>query len=271
MRKVGIIGFGSIGAVVAEALTNGDVPGGELTAVGRRHVRLGDALTSPSGVSIGTAVGVDELIGSCDIVVEAAGAGVLREHGAAIVESGADLVVVSSGALLDDGLRSSLLAGPNAHRVRVAAGAVGGLDIVRAAAAMGTIESARITTTKKPAGLVQDHMSEAERASLLALDQAKVLFEGGVRELVASFPSSTNVAASLALAVGSFELVQGRVVADPNTPRTQHVIELSGAAGEYRFEMTNHPSPTNPRSSGIVPWSVVCVLRELCASSWSSS
>jgi aspartate dehydrogenase len=184
-----------------------------------------------------------------------------------VLAAGCDLVVVSSGPLLDDELRNALVAA-GGGRLHVCAGAVGGLDLVRAAAAMGPIEQARITTTKKPAGLVQDHMTPAERDELLALTDRTVLFAGPVAELVTSFPASTNVAASLALAIGSTGVVEGRVVADPAATRTTHVIEVSGAAGEYRFEMTNHPSPANPRSSGIVPWSVVCELRRLCGSSW---
>ena len=101
------------------------------------------------------------------------------------------------------------------------------------------------------------------------LPEATTLFAGPVPELVTRFPASTNVAASLALAIGSVDAVEGRVVADPAATRTTHVIEVVGAAGEYLFEMTNHPSPVNPRSSGIVPWSVVCELRRLCGSSWS--
>ena len=261
MRRIGLIGHGSIGQVVASAVASGDVPGGELAGVALRAERVGEVLPH------GHAVAVDDLVEASDIVVEAAGASVLRDHGAAVLEAGRNLVVVSSGPLLDDDLRTALVAA-GGERLHVCAGAVGGLDLVRAAAAMGPVDRARISTTKKPAGLVQDHMSAEERDRLLALTDATVLFAGPVPELVSGFPASTNVAASLALAVGSTDLVEGRVIADPAATRTTHVIELSGASGEYRFEMTNHPSPVNPRSSGIVPWSVVCELRRLCGSSW---
>lgn len=257
-----MVGYGSIGRVVAEAVRSGHVPAGELAGVALRAERVGEAL------SHGAAIGIDEVIGASDIVVEAAGAAVLRAHGEAALAAGRHLVVVSTGALLDDDLRDRLVAA-GASRLHVCAGAVGGLDLVRAAAAMGPISQARITTTKKPAGLVQDHMSDAERDRVLGLTATTELFAGPVRELVAHFPASTNVAASLALAVGSTDLVDGRVVADPAATRTTHVIEVTGAAGDHRFEMTNHPSPENPRSSGIVPWSVVCELRRLCGSSWS--
>ena len=73
------------------------------------------------------------------------------------------------------GLYSSLVAA-GGDRLHVCAGAVGGLDLVRAAAAMGPVERAAITTTKKPAGLVQDHMDADERDGLLALTERTVLF-----------------------------------------------------------------------------------------------
>ena len=262
MPRIGVIGHGAIGSVVADAILRGDIGGATLSGVALRPARVGESVTG------GPAVGVDELIAASDIVVESAGAQMLQSHGVGVLSADKHLVVVSSGALLDDTLLHDLIAA-GGERLHVCAGAVGGLDLVRAAAAMGPIQQARITTTKKPAGLVQDHMTDGERSELLALTEVTTLFAGEVPDLVARFPASTNVAASLALAVGSVELVEGRVVADPGATRTTHVIELAGAAGDYRFEMTNHPSPANPRSSGIVPWSVVCVLRDLCGSSWT--
>lgn len=263
MRRIGIIGHGSIGRIVAEAVASGRVPGGQLSGIALRAGRVGDEVTA------GRALSAEALIAASDVIVEAAGAQAVREVVPLALAADRDVVVVSTGPLLDPHLFASLTAASRAARLHVAAGAVGGLDMVRAAAAMGPIHEARITTTKKPPGLVQDHMSIEERTRLASLETPTTLYEGGAPGLVAAYPASTNVAASLALAVGSIEVVTGCVVADPSATRTTHVIEVRGAAGDYRFEMTNHPSPTNPRSSAVVPWSVVTRLRDLCGSRWS--
>ena len=106
-------------------------------------------------------------------------------------------------------------------------------------------------------------------AELLSTTERRVLFDGRVEELVTLFPSSTNVAATTALALGSWDVLRGTVVADPAATLTSHVVEVEGASGRYRFEMVNEPSVEHPRSSAVVPWAVVRSLRDLCERSWT--
>ena len=175
---------------------------------------------------------------------------------------------MSTGALADAALFASItVAGPG--RLYLCSGAIGGIDMIRAARELGPIREARITTTKKPAGLVQQRMTDDEVAELLAITERTVLFDGRVEELVTLFPSSTNVAATTALAVGSWDVLRGEVVADPAATLTNHVIEVDGASGRYRFEMVNEPSVDHPRSSAVVPWAVVRSLRDLCSGTWT--
>lgn len=258
MRRVGVIGFGAIGRVVVAELGGGRLPHARLVAVATRtpEPALGDL-----------AVAVDELAGRCDLVVEAAGQHALRDHGPALIAAGVDVVGVSVGALTDPAVHAGVTAGPG--RLHVPPGAIGGLDLVRAAALMGPIDTATITSTKRPSTLVQDWMDDAERERLHTATEPLTLYDGPVPELVRLFPTSTNVAAAVALAVGSWEAVRGRVVADPGVELTTHVIEVVGAAGRYRFEVQNQPSPQNPRSSGIVPWSVLATIADLVGDRWS--
>lgn len=242
MKNVGVLGCGSIGSVVARCLANGEVKGAALAGVAVR----------PGGTaSIGPTVELAELIERSDLIVEAAGQTALAEHGATILEAGCDLLAVSIGALADEATFETITsAGPGS--LHVCTGAIGGVDMVRAVGELGEIRSAKITTTKKPASLGAD------------VDIVTTLFEGDVRELVTKFPSSTNVAATLALAVGDWDRVQGAVVADPDATLTHHVIEVDAEAGQYRFEMAHEPSKQNPRSSAVVPWAVVRSVRDLC-------
>ena len=256
--RVGVIGCGAIGSVVAGALVDGDIEGAVLSGV---------MVRTDVPAHIGHGVGIDELISRSDLIVEAAGQDALRSLGPRVLSAGVDLVCVSIGALADAELFAEMqAAGPG--RLHLASGAIGGVDMVRSVAALGPIDDAQIVTTKRPTSLDQPWMSDDERARIVALDHPETLFEGDVRELVRLFPSSTNVAATLALAVGSWDVVGGTVRADPAADLTSHVIEVRGAAGEYRFEMRHHPSPSNPRSSAVVPWAVIRTLRDLCGRSW---
>ena len=257
-----MLGHGAIGSVVARALTENRVPGAELAGVALRATRIGEQLPT------GSAVGLEELVAGSDVIVEAAGQAALAEHGIDIVTAGCDLLAVSTGALADEALFTSIVdAGPG--RLYLCTGAIGGIDMIRAARQLGAIHEARITTIKKPAGLVQARMGESEIAELLGVTERTVLFDGRIEELVALFPSSTNVAATTALALGSWDALRGTVVADPAATATSHVIEVDAESGHYRFEMINEPSADHPRSSAVVPWAVVRSLRDLCDRSWT--
>ncbi|WP_299534297.1 aspartate dehydrogenase domain-containing protein [uncultured Streptomyces sp.] len=253
VRKVGIVGWGAIGRVVGTALADKAVPGAELVCVVDNRP-LGEA--SPA-----RQVAFEEALDLCDLIVEAAGQGVVRAWGERVLESGTDLLIASTGALTDDALAGRLLkAGPG--RVYFTGGAVGGLDLLQAARSMGPLDEVRLTTTKLPSTLEQPWM-DAELLTLLrTTTEAVEVMSGTAREVPVKFPKSTNVAASVALAVGDPDAVRVRVVADPAAHRTRHVIEASGPQGAYRFEVAHLPDPGNPATSRIVPHAV---LRSLAA------
>ncbi|UKD55992.1 DUF108 domain-containing protein [Amycolatopsis sp. FU40] len=250
--KVGVLGAGSIGSVVAEALRDGQVPGAQLAGVV-------DPMLSPAGLPM---CALPELLSASDLVVEAAGQRALADAGPQVLSAGCDLLVVSVGALAADGLLEKLLAaGPGA--VHLSTGAIGGLDLLRSAALLGQFERVVIETTKKASSLVQPWMSEAEAEELRQASAPVELRRGPAREITAAFPKSANVAASVALAVRDWDVVEAAVIADPAAPLTSHVITAVGPAGEYRFEIRNKPSPRTPTSSQVVPFAVLSALEAL--------
>ena len=92
-------------------------------------------------------------------------------------------------------------------------------------------------------------------------------FSGSARGAVGLFPASVNVAAALAVAAGSWEAVRVDVVGDPTTTRNTHVIDVTAESGDYRFQISNHPSAQNPRSSQVVPFAVLRALGVLAGRS----
>jgi aspartate dehydrogenase len=256
---VGVIGHGAIGSVVAGALARAEVPGCCLAAV------LARAGGADAGPPVPAAVASrDDLLARSRLVVEAAGSEALAEHGAAIVEAGVDLLVVSVGALADDALRERLCA-PSGGRVLLSSGAVGGLGLVRAAALYGPLREVRLTTTKRPAALERPWMTEAERARLRAATGPVTVFRGSARDAVGRFPASVNVAATLALATVGFDETRVEVVADPTARRVRHEIAVEAAAGRYAVSIENVPS-ANAQTSAVTPYAVLRALRDLTAS-----
>ncbi len=253
--RVGVVGHGAIGRVVASRLRAGDVPSAQLVGLTTRHPVIDPPVAQ---------VGLDQLVNMSQVIVEAAGHELVRDHGTEILEQGVDLVLVSLGALADGELETAIrAAGPG--RVVMCTGAVGGLDVLRAAHRLAPLDRVQLTTTKRPSVLIQPWMPDELVAELQDGASVTAVFEGTARQAAISFPKSINVAASLGLALESWDLVDVRIVADPNTLSTRHVIEAEGAAGHYRFEIANRPSNLNPATSEVVPYAVLQALSDLCA------
>lgn len=252
--KVGVIGAGSIGSVVAGALRDGAVAGARLSGVAHTDP------VAPAGLPV---LPADELLAASDLVVEAAGHRALADLGPRVLDMGRDLLVVSVGALADEDLHRRLLAaGPGA--LHLSTGAIGGLDLLRSAARMG-LRQVELVTTKRAAALVQPWMSEPEADRLRTTGTPLELMRGPARKVAAAFPKSANVAASVALAVGDWDIVEAAVIADPDAGATSHVITAAGTAGSYRFEIRNQPSAQTPTSSQVVPYAVLSAISALAA------
>ncbi|KAF4409064.1 aspartate dehydrogenase [Streptomyces sp. Ru87] len=244
---MGIVGWGAIGRVVGTALAAGVVPGAELTRVTDNRSRP-DAPVPQSAIA--------EALEVCDLIVEAAGHAFVREWGAQVLASGTDLLVASTGALTDDALAAELHAtGPG--RVYFTGGAVGGLDLLQAVRGLGDLTEVRLTTSKLPGTLEQPWMDAELLERLRTCEEPVEVMCGTARDVPARFPRSTNVAASVALAVGNPDKVEVRVIADPGATLTRHVVEAAGPHGHYRFEVNHAPDPANPATSQVVPHAVL--------------
>lgn len=277
MMRVSLLGWGSIGRTVGLALADGRVPGAVLHRVAGRPessdqtscpvpIVPADRLADGDGDSGGDSGGDRP-----DIIVEAAGQEALAEYGERYLRAGCRLLVVSVGALVDQALFDRLQAA-GGDRLYLTTGAIGGLDLLRAAGRAGPIDELTLTTTKQPASLIQTWMDDDLVARLRGAFEsgdgdeagnAITMFDGSAAEAVTRFPQSVNVAATLALTAGSWDLVRVRVVADPTIEINRHEISLAGAAGRYRFSIENHPSPDNPKTSGMVPHAVLAGLASL--------
>lgn len=258
--SVAVVGSGAIGARVIDELAAGNVPGATLAGVVTRRA---DALTEAVGqLSAGiTDFGedLDAAIRASDLVVECAGIAAAQTIGARVIAAGRDLLIVSIGALADPASRDALTGGPGV--LRLATGAIGGLDLLAAAARPGGIEdgitSASLTSTKGAASLVQPWMDVEQAQKLETATEPFALFEGTVADAIELYPGSLNVACALAHATGLWGETRVRLVADPAAERTTHEIVAAGAAGEYRFVMTNAVSEANPTSSAVVAETVL--------------
>lgn len=246
---VGLIGYGAIGRVVAHALADGRVPGATLACVVDRHG------AAPRET-------IDDALQRCDLIVEVASQQAVREYGRRVLDAGADLLVVSIGALAEPVFAECLLA-PARGRLYFTPGAIGGLDLLAASRALGPFEHVTLTTTKRPATLVQPWMDHSTREALLNAAGPLEVYRGTAVDVPAHFPKSTNVAAAVALAVRSWNDITVSVCADPAAALTTHVIDATGPHGSYHFEIRNVPDETTPATSKVVPHAVLQTIAKI--------
>jgi aspartate dehydrogenase len=260
--KLGLVGYGTIGRMVAEAVQAGKAGETSLVAVLDVHER--PPFAQVDGRPFYTTGLPAFLDAGLDVVLEAASQAVLKAVAFPVLERGKELVAMSVGAFADpefaEGLRRR--AAEKGGRVYLPSGAIGGLDAL-AAAALEEIDSVTLTTTKPVKGLAGTRSAFDPDLDLTTLSEATCIYEGPAAEAVRRFPQNVNVAAALSLAGIGFERTTVRVVADPRAERNIHRIDARGRFGELSLEFRNLPSPGNPKTSYLAALSAIRLIRRL--------
>jgi aspartate dehydrogenase len=255
--RVGVAGLGSIGAKVATAL-DGGIDGLALSAVAVRDIGKHRAylagLRRPPAV-----LPIDQLYEACDIVIECAPSSQLRAIVEPVVRAGRTAVVVSAGALLDNGDLIDI-AKANGGRIIVPTGALIGLDAV-SAAAVGTIHSVRMVTRKPVDGFRGAPFIVENGIDIDGLREPLKLFEGTAREAAKGFPANLNVAVALSLAGIGPDRTLVQIWADPGVTRNVHRIEVDSDSARFSMTIENIPSE-NPKTGRITALSVIALLRK---------
>ncbi len=257
--RVAIGGFGAIGKAVAQRLDQG-IEGLSLAAVSARDTARAAAAMAeyahPAPI-----VPLARLWEEADIVVECAPAAVLRDIAEPALAHGRIVMVLSSGALLDN-FELVDLARRHGGRILVPTGALLGLDAVLAAAE-GEIARVHMITRKPPEGLAGAPFLERHGIGVDGLDAPKRVFTGTAREAARGFPANVNVAAALALAGIGPERTTIEIWADPGVSRNIHRIEVEADAARFSMQIENVPSAENPKTGRLTALSVVAALKKL--------
>jgi aspartate dehydrogenase len=257
--RVGIVGLGTIGRAMCQAIDRGEVLV-QLAAVTSRHPEHAQAflqgLRSPPPVKA-----LEDLVECCELVVEAATQEALESIAPATLRRGRDLMILSVGGLLEheDWTELSRQTG---SRIYVPSGAIVGLDGVKGAA-IGQITAITMTTRKPPKGLAGAPYVVARQLDLAALTEETVIFEGSAREACRGFPANVNISAALSLAGVGPERTRIRIIAVPGGTRNVHDIEVKGEFGAFTIHLENVPSETNPRTGKLSYLSALAMLKEL--------
>jgi aspartate dehydrogenase len=257
--RLGVIGHGAIGREVVAAWRRGALgPAIEVAAVLVRRPRPGadDVLLTHRSERF--------LAGALDVVLECAGHQAVREHGTRCLAAGADLVLTSVGALVDEALHARLASAAAAagRRLVIASAGIGALDIL-AAAAVGGLARVTVTVRKDPSAW---YGTGAEGlCDLGALAAPLTLFDGSVREGAARYPQNVNISAAAALAGIGLDRTRLVIVVDPALRRHVVEIEAEGAFGRFVFTEEVEPTRDNPKTGTLVAMAVIKTIRQLAA------
>ena len=247
--NIGLIGCGSMGMELADAVYSGEVGDARITAVLDEVEANTDLLAKTFSPKPNTFKSFEQFITAqhIDLVVECASQKVIHAYGVAIVKAGISILIMSSGALLDPVLFHAIFSASkkSGARITIPSGAVGGIDALRAV--QKDLDEVTIVSTKNPMAL--SGAPGFQTWEQFEFNKPTIVFDGTANEAVKLFPTNVNVAATVSLAGIGPEKTNVKIVADNNAPGNVHEIQARGRFGEFNFRLINRPHPKNIKTS----------------------
>lgn len=258
--RVGILGCGAIGSRMALSIKNDLKSRAVVSAVFDIQDERAEKLAKNFSRGRIITRSFEELLNSCDLVVEAVNAQDTQKLIRQAVLAKKDVLVMSVGKLLgaNDIFK---IAKRNRCRILVPSGAVAGLDAVKAAS-QRKISKITLTTRKPPFGFSQNNYFAQKKIDLSKLTKETVLFDGGVNAAVKHFPQNINVAAAIALASLAGDKLRIRIITSPEYKLNSHEIEVVGEFGRLVTRTENEICPDNPKTSYLAVLSAIQTLKQ---------
>lgn len=237
LRRIGLIGHGQIGRAVADAVAAGQAGAWEMAAILTRN-------GAAAALHHGARKSFFEV--PVDLYLECAGPQALTQLGEAALMR-ADVWSVSGVALADAAVYARLQAAGarHGHRLRLVAGAVGGLDAVQALAVDPAV--CVDVTVVAPGGAAS--------------------FTASARDAAVRLPHGVNVAVAVAVAGAGLDrtMVQYSSDRDPSS----HAIGVRVRSAYGAFESRLLPTTDARRGLHVVAASLLAALRQADQVIWS--
>lgn len=250
--NIGLIGAGAIAHFLLEEINQKQQDNLHITSIFVRDKEKYQRLEEDFGIKLFT--DLDAFLDlEIDIVVEAADINAVKALVPSIIKR-KNVVVISVGALADEGLLAEIndLTDKYKNEVYLPSGAIGGLDLIQNAHALGTVTSVSLTTRKPARSLIDKDINEP-----------KVVFEGSAVDAIGQFPKNMNVSIILSLAGIGMDKTNVRLIADPHIENNIHHMEVAGDFGEAVFTIQNNPLPENPKTSYLAAMSILGTLKRI--------
>ncbi len=233
MKRVGIIGFGFIGASLYRAIETHEAAGLEVAFVSNR--------TPDKLAGLPCEIILDDLSRAADrrpdLIVECAHPDISVEYGAGFLAH-SDYMPLSVTALAEDSIRETLVAaaGASGRRLLLPRGALVGMDSLFSWRHMW--RDVAITFRKHPRNL---DLSRTGRTADSIVEEL-VLYDGPVRGIAADYPRNVNTMVTCALATIGLDRCRARLIADPRLDHAVAEVEAFGTDGSYLQTVKRQPA-----------------------------
>ena len=260
MIKACIIGCGSIGGIIADAIVNRFADTVKLLGVCDIDEEKAHKLLKRLKANV-LILNRKELIKKCGLIIEAASNSVSYQIAKEALEAGKDVMVMSTGGLLDKSDIFELAKKKNA-KIYLPSGAICGLDGIKSAM-MANVKSVTLTTRKPPSALKGAPYVIKKNIDLDAIKNETVIFEGTAEDAVKGFPQNVNVSATLSLCGLGAKATKVKIVTSPHYKSNIHEVEVEGDFGRLKTVTENVPMPDNPKTSYIAALSAIATLKNI--------
>ena len=264
MKRIGLLGCGAIGTQIAIAIDTGIIPA-QLTHIFDEDKEKSQSLVSKLKNKPVVVENVHLLSSNpVDLVVEAASQNAVSDNALSILQNRKDLVIMSSGALLDESIFEIISDACKELKktVYLPSGAISGIDAIKSV--KDELDSVVLITTKHPNSLKGAKFFDDFKINLNEIKEISTIFEGTATEAVRLFPKNINVSALLSLSgLGSHETIV-KIIVDPNTTKNTHEIVARGKFGQITTKIENVPDSNNPRTSRLAILSAIETIRSIC-------
>jgi aspartate dehydrogenase len=261
--KIALIGCGSIGTVIADAINEKKIDV-ELKYVYDINAKKAIDFAKNFHTKYKN---FDEILKEdVDLILEAASQEAVRTLILKALRAKKNVMIMSTGALVDEKLFQEIkgLADKNNLKVYLPSGAIVGLDGIKSAS--NGIDRVTLKTTKPPESLEGAPFFEKHHVNLSEIKEPTIIYEGPAKEAVKLFPSNVNVAASLSLAGIGPKRTKVQIIVDPNIKSNIHEIIAEGKFGVLKTRTENIPSPSNPKTSYLAALSAIATLKKITES-----
>ncbi|MBQ5765939.1 MAG: DUF108 domain-containing protein [Burkholderiaceae bacterium] len=261
MKNLAIIGCGALGKILARNLSRAVPNSYYITCVMAKTKAHAQALADE--IDCAATTDIEQLLDySPDIVVEIASHEAVHQYSERILESGADLIIVSVGALAENDFKDHLMEVARAHnrKIYVANGAIGGFDLMQTVSLMGA-EEVTINTYKEPESL---NGAPYLKGQVLPQDHEEVIFEGDASEAIRGFPNNVNIAIATSLA-SRFPKTKVIIHSVPGLTENRHTIDLGCDHLHATISVRSFPNPEHPINSEATAFSVLAMLRNIAS------